>query len=234
MSTTTKYSFAFGLLIAGVVAALPFRKTNSSDATPEVAMASAEAEQADSNSESDTPPKREAQVAKHPGSAHSFDRNLLPNQDQVDADLVEDPKRLTQRREVKKPPRFQQPERKEIGSTTDSLFQPLDLEPVEFSNSQPNTVMPENVGPYQMKPVNSPRVLSASQSRTRSSTGLISGNFRRNVIHYKLRDGDSLRSIAERYLGDENRFKEILRDNRHVLTNGENFLPIGEFITIIQ
>ena len=47
MSTTTKYSFAFGLLIAGVVAALPFRKTNSSDATPEVAMSSAEPEDAD-------------------------------------------------------------------------------------------------------------------------------------------------------------------------------------------
>ena len=102
-------------------------------------------------------------------------------------------------------------------------------------NREPDNIkrnMPRGVGPYRMKPVPSAsRFQPASQSGTGGSISRASRT--RQVIQYKLRDGDSLRSIAKRYLGDETRYEEILSDNRHVLTNGEKFLPVGQYITII-
>lgn len=109
---------------------------------------------------------------------------------------------------------------------------PASLRPVDFSRKPTNRQMPESVGPYRMKKVPSSRFLAASQSSSGQKV-FSQASRTRKVIHYRLRDGDSLRSIAQRYLGDASRYEEILQDNRHVLTNGENFLPVGQYITIV-
>lgn len=111
--------------------------------------------------------------------------------------------------------------------------QPATLQAVEFSNQVARKTMPESVGPYQMKQVPSSRFLAASQSNADGGQVFSTASRTRNVIHYKLRDGDTLRSIAQRYLGSPDRYTEIMSDNAHIFTNGENFLPIGQFITII-
>lgn len=112
---------------------------------------------------------------------------------------------------------------------------------------RPSRRMPETVGPYRMRPVNpSSRFQSASQSTasptvagtSTASPSIAASEYRnvgrsRQVIQYRLRDGDTLRAIAQRYLGDARRYEEILADNRHLLTNGENFLPVGQYITIV-
>jgi phage tail protein X len=43
---------------------------------------------------------------------------------------------------------------------------------------------------------------------------------------YRLRDGDTLERLAERYLGDQSRAEEIFASNRHVLTRPD-LLPVG-------
>jgi nucleoid-associated protein YgaU len=48
---------------------------------------------------------------------------------------------------------------------------------------------------------------------------------------HRLRDGDTLHRIAERYLGNPDRWQEILAANRDTLTSAE-LLPIGKSIRI--
>jgi nucleoid-associated protein YgaU len=43
---------------------------------------------------------------------------------------------------------------------------------------------------------------------------------------YRLRDGDTLERLAERYLGDKSRAEEIFAGNRHVLARPD-LLPVG-------
>jgi nucleoid-associated protein YgaU len=52
----------------------------------------------------------------------------------------------------------------------------------------------------------------------------------RERIH-RVVDGDSLRLLALRYYGDENRIREILTANQAVLGSGE-LLPVGKTIII--
>ncbi len=52
----------------------------------------------------------------------------------------------------------------------------------------------------------------------------------RTVIH-KIRDGDTLTSLARRYLGDGSRFQEIFAANRQRLPNAD-VLPIGVEIEV--
>jgi len=49
--------------------------------------------------------------------------------------------------------------------------------------------------------------------------------------NYRIRDGDTLGMLAKRYLGDENRWPEILEANAKVLTDPE-VLPLGAVIRI--
>lgn len=48
---------------------------------------------------------------------------------------------------------------------------------------------------------------------------------------HRVRDGDTLRSIARRYLGDEARYLEVFAANRHLLAHPE-LLPLGAELTI--
>ncbi len=48
---------------------------------------------------------------------------------------------------------------------------------------------------------------------------------------HKIVDGDTLRSLAQRYLGDADRYLEIHQANRHLLP-GPELLPIGVELTI--
>ena len=50
---------------------------------------------------------------------------------------------------------------------------------------------------------------------------------------YRIRDGDTLESIAERYLGDPNRAGEIYERNRSLLPQ-PNILPLGQTLLIPQ
>ncbi len=50
---------------------------------------------------------------------------------------------------------------------------------------------------------------------------------------HKIRDGDTLSSLAERYLGDARRAVEIFEANREVLTDPD-LLPLGKYLTIPQ
>jgi nucleoid-associated protein YgaU len=49
--------------------------------------------------------------------------------------------------------------------------------------------------------------------------------------HHKIRDGDTLESLALRYLDDEGRANEIFAANRTIL-NDPTLLPIGAQLTI--
>lgn len=240
MSTQAKYGWAIGLIVMGVVFALPFR--NVAESESELAAATdPQALQADTaqakGAETPSSHGNRSTASNANQAANQVEpqgalakSNLLPNskvleqfdrvnRSQADADIVEQvPNRFalqgnSQDREV---------------SSNDRA---ATLEPVEFSNQQPVRRMADSSGPYRMKPVPSSRFIRASQS---SGQPVFSNASRsRKVIQYRLRDGDSLRTIAQRYLGDANRYEEILADNRHILTNGENFLPVGQFITII-
>jgi nucleoid-associated protein YgaU len=48
---------------------------------------------------------------------------------------------------------------------------------------------------------------------------------------YRLRDGDTLENVAERFLGTAQRASEIYQANRHVLSRPD-LLPVGTTITI--
>jgi nucleoid-associated protein YgaU len=48
---------------------------------------------------------------------------------------------------------------------------------------------------------------------------------------YRLRDGDTLENLAERFLGDAGRAEEIFQANRQVLAHPD-LLPIGKTIMI--
>lgn len=48
---------------------------------------------------------------------------------------------------------------------------------------------------------------------------------------YRLRDGDTLESLAERFLGDAGRAEEIFEANRQVLAHPD-LLPVGKTIMI--
>ncbi len=227
MSTQAKYSWAIGLVIIGIVFALPFRQTGSSQVV-ESQNENSTAESPNVSSpkvltNSDQPPT----LSSENQNTKSSHNNLLPNVPEVGE---QKPKTVP----TVEPPKLSH----ESGSNFSegsvvSNDQPATLQAVEFSNQVARKTMPESVGPYQMKQVPSSRFLAASQSNADGGQVFSTASRTRNVIHYKLRDGDTLRSIAQRYLGSPDRYTEIMSDNAHIFTNGENFLPIGQFITII-
>jgi len=53
----------------------------------------------------------------------------------------------------------------------------------------------------------------------------------RAIVRHRVRDGDTLQSLAEKYLGDGSRSKEIFEANREVLTSPET-LPINVELVI--
>lgn len=231
MSTQAKYSWAIGLVIVGIVFALPFRQTGPSQV-------------ADSLSEtpSETSNEETAKVNEPQALAKSDQPSILnsesPSTKSIENNLLPNVSGLVQR-ESRSVPTVEPPK---ISHGSGSNFtdgnvtsndRPATLQSVEFSNQIARKTMPESVGPYEMKPVPSSRFLAASQSSGNNAPVFSTASRTRNVIHYKLRDGDTLRSIAKRYLGNPNRYTEIMNDNAHIFTNGENFLPIGQFITII-
>ena len=222
MSTQAKYGWAIGLIVIGIVFALPFRNTASDD--KQVAKVDAAKSEAASQPENEIQQDTEKKVAQS---------NLLPNSDTVIQkfdESVETQNQPTSQSFVEQVPnRFTPPVAEENQIIKDD--QAAKLQPVEFSNNQAKQQMPENVGPYKMKRVPSSHFMSASQSN--QNQVFQNASRTRKVVHYKLRDGDSLRSIAKRYLGDSNRYEEILADNQHILTNGESFLPVGQYITIV-
>lgn len=233
MSTQAKYSWAIGLVIVGIVFALPFRQTGS----PQVAESQNENSTAESSNVSSAQVltksgqpstlSSENQNTKSSQSTKSSQNNLLPNVPEVGE---QKPKSVP----TVEPPKLSHGSGSNFseGSVV-SNDQPATLQAVEFSNQVARKTMPESVGPYQMKQVPSSRFLAASQSNADGGQVFSTASRTRNVIHYKLRDGDTLRSIAQRYLGSPDRYTEIMSDNAHIFTNGENFLPIGQFITII-
>ena len=227
MSTQAKYSWAIGLVIVGIVFALPFRQTGS----PQVAESQNENSTAESSNVSSaqvlTKSGQPSRLSSENQSTKSSQNNLLPNVPEVGE---QKPKSVP----TVEPPKLSHGSGSNFseGSVV-SNDQPATLQAVEFSNQVARKTMPESVGPYQMKQVPSSRFLAASQSNADGGQVFSTASRTRNVIHYKLRDGDTLRSIAQRYLGSPDRYTEIMSDNAHIFTSGENFLPIGQFITII-
>jgi len=227
MSTQAKYSWAIGLVIVGIVFALPFRQTGTSQVAESQNENSAEEPanviETQSLAKSDQLSKMNSEKA----NVKSSQNNLLPNV----SGLVEN--------KTKSVPTVEPPK---LTHGADPNFadgnvinndRPAALQSVDFSNQVARKRMPESVGPYQMKPVPTSRFLAASQTNANGGQVFSTASRTRNVVHYKLRDGDTLRSIAQRYLGNPDRYTEIMNDNAHIFTNGENFLPIGQFITII-
>lgn len=91
----------------------------------------------------------------------------------------------------------------------------------ELSNLAPPPAMPiafqpiaENMRPTSWKP--SLAVAPQPSSKTRP---------------YRLRDGDTLERLAERFLGDGSRADEIFATNRHLLTRPD-LLPVGVEIVL--
>ena len=218
MSTSSKYGWAIGLIMIGLVLAMPFRKAGSQSLVPQGEMAAGPSPAASMDS-----------TASSIEDAKLDSKSLLPNSPPsvsvIDLEEKSNP--------VVEPPSLSVPDSFQTKPTVEIVQsdQAASLRSVDFSNAMPNRSLPKSVGPYRMKKVPASRFLPASQS---SGTAVISNASQsRNVIQYRLRDGDTLRSIAARYLGNSNRYEEILADNRHILTNGEGFLPIGQYITII-
>jgi hypothetical protein len=60
----------------------------------------------------------------------------------------------------------------------------------------------------------------------RLPTAIATGPNYRQYVRHRVADGDSLASLAQRYLGDRNRYAEIFNANRHVLASPD-ILPIG-------
>lgn len=234
MSPNAKYGWAIGLMIGGVVLALPFRNTpgeSSPVAKTEVAQVesneSGQASQLTASAEKDKTSLTQSPLLPEKTEANT--RKMIGQYDEAKYDEAGvEPKKTTGQIVEQVPNKFPkedlQPQQKIVQNDRAAT-----LQPVEFSRN--HRKMPDSVGPYRMKPVPSGKFLRASQSNNDKVFSNASRS--RKVVHYKLRDGDSLRSIAQRYLGDGNRFQEILADNRHILTNGENFLPVGQYITII-
>jgi hypothetical protein len=72
---------------------------------------------------------------------------------------------------------------------------------------------------------NSPRAETTQLPRRLPTTVARAPQFRQYVRH-RVADGDSLASLAQRYLGNRNRYAEIFNANRHVLASPD-ILPIG-------
>lgn len=221
MSTQAKYSWAIGLVVVGIVFALPFRQTNSTQ------VATAQNVEATEGAAAHIASQPLLNDSVGPSNAKVSPSKLLPsvpgfvekNQNRVP---TVEPQKLTHGMKS-----FN--DNDEIVSDD----RPANLQPVEFSNQIARKARTDATGDDQMRPVPTSRFLAASQSNANSGQVFSTASRTRNVVHYRLRDGDTLRSIAQRYLNDPNRYREILNDNAHIFTNGENFLPIGQFITII-
>jgi nucleoid-associated protein YgaU len=67
--------------------------------------------------------------------------------------------------------------------------------------------------------------------RGASSPPLATGEMTKRPRTYFLRDGDTLESVAQRFLGDRQRAAEIFELNRQVLTSPE-LLPVGTEIVL--
>ena len=228
MSTQAKYSWAIGLVIIGIVFALPFRQTGSSQVV-ESQNENSTAESPNVSSpkvltNSDQPPT----LSSENQNRKSSQNNLLPNVPEVGE---QKPKTVP----TVEPPKLSHESGSNFfgGKRRGAMISRQLSRRSSFRIRSLEKTMPESVGPYQMKQVPSSRFLAASQSNADGGQVFSTASRTRNVIHYKLRDGDTLRSIAQRYLGSPDRYTEIMSDNAHIFTNGENFLPIGQFITII-
>lgn len=226
MSTQAKYSWAIGLVVVGIVFALPFRQTNSTQVANTQDVEATEGAAANTASQ----PLLNDSVGS--SNAKASPSKLLPsvpgfvekNQNRVP---TVEPQKLTHGMKS-----FNDNDNNDNNEIV-SDDRPANLQPVEFSNQIARKARTEATGDDQMRPVPTSRFLAASQSNANSGQVFSTASRTRNVVHYRLRDGDTLRSIAQRYLNDPNRYNEILNDNAHIFTNGENFLPIGQFITII-
>lgn len=234
MSPNAKYGWAVGLVIGGVVLALPFRN-NPGESSPVAKTDVAQVESDETelagqlNADADQNKTTLTQSPLLPEKTETNTRKMIGQYDDAEIDKAGvEPKKAAGQIVEEVPNKFPkeelQPQQKVVQNDRAAT-----LRPVEFSRN--HRKMPDSVGPYRMKPVPSGKFRRASQSNIDRVFSNASRS--RKVVHYKLRDGDSLRSIAQRYLGDGNRFQEILADNRHILTNGENFLPVGQYITII-
>lgn len=260
MSTQSKYGWAIALIVAGLVGALPFRHNAPSEkvarrSESEEKVSTGEEEQANNGSAVGKPnstagsgnrqPRPLSQSQLLPKSLPSNPKSTIP---QFDSEVVEQvPGRLDKNQFAVVEPESSGVQPKSLGGGTpmppgdqpetpqqpgaDLSQIPQNVSPDDGVANQPIRKMPEDVGPYRMRPVNPSRFRSASQEGPANK--ITPASRTRKVVHYKLRDGDTLRSIAQRYLGDANRYQEILNDNRHLLTNGENFLPVGQYLTIV-
>ena len=221
MSTQAKYSWAIGLIVVGILFALPFRQTNSTQ------VAKTQKEEATEVSASGTTSQPSTDVPDATSNANVNPNQLLPSIPEI-----------VKKNSITVP--TVEPQKLMHGvkpfNANDEIVsddRPANLQPVEFSNQIVGKPRTESTRDDQMRPVPTSRFLAASQSNSNRGQVFSTASRTRNVVHYRLRDGDTLRSIAQRYLNDPNRYTEILNDNAHIFTNGENFLPIGQFITII-
>ncbi|MEC9092149.1 MAG: LysM domain-containing protein [Planctomycetota bacterium] len=238
MSTQAKYGWSIGLIVMGVVLALPFRHSPIDDRQ----VVASEDSSFRKNAVPRQGPLDDDPVNQNAssGAKKLGDSQLLPDSGQPPHQAAPQQNQPKQNQPSSGPIVGQVPNRFESPTATPpkvidteviDMRPPEHLQPVEFSNERVIRKMPSTVGPYRMKPVRSNRFVRASQTNRDAN---VSGPMtRQKVIHYKLRDGDSLRSIARRYLGNESRYQDILLDNRHILTNGESFLPVGQLITIV-
>jgi hypothetical protein len=69
------------------------------------------------------------------------------------------------------------------------------------------------------------------QVASRAPTAVDGSSYVSQYIRHRVADGDSLASLAQRYLGDRNRYAEIFHANRHLLASPD-ILPIGVILTI--
>ncbi|MEE2640064.1 MAG: LysM domain-containing protein [Planctomycetota bacterium] len=254
MTTQAKYGWATGLIVMGILFSLPFRHQGDRNTGTGQELASAvpsdEKKSKAVNGKDGTQPENPPATRTGADSDRALKSSLLPETSPAMREALA-PKTSQPVEIVEEVPSRFRPEDIRPGSTpldhsgpsghlpggesmerTREWDRPAKLQPVEFSKP-PSRRMANNVGPYRMKPVPSSQFLPASQSSQNPAVATPGFSRSRRVVHYKLRDGDSLRSIAQRYLGDPGRYQEILADNQHILTNGENFLPVGQFITII-
>ena len=97
---------------------------------------------------------------------------------------------------------------------------------------QPSAADFTNLAPPPALPVSfQPAELSPQSSDWRPESPLKPMRLRGKPRTYRLRDGDTLEGIAERFLGNRARAEEIFQNNRNVLAQPD-LLPVGTSIVI--
>lgn len=237
MDQGRKIAVSAAILLVGLILALPFRRSPN-DPIPV-------ANDSDMNglvSETVIPKEKQIPLFKDKQKQPSTSKQLQPKPATPTAPVFKSP-----------PSESLVPEKKSAPNGDEYAYP--DLKDMVSSDPNANKTManPKSNTHTQMSPIrrstNSARTPTRAATENRPKTGLISigkttvkkGPARKSFVkpntglrsrtHY-IEDGDTLKKIAIKYLGDPSRAQEIYLTNQDILKSPD-ILPVGEPLTIV-